>query len=290
MKLITWNIQWCLGVDGKVDPQRIVDEAKAFGDFDVLCLQEVARNYPGLKHNTADDQFATLAKLLPGYTAIEGIAVDDFSSEHGRREFGNMILTRLPVISAFRHLLPWPADPHVPSMQRMALEAVLKTASGPLRVTTTHLEFYSERQREAQVARLRQIQAEATGHAKDTWQEEKKGGPFELRDRGPSGILCGDFNYEIDEPIHQRLQQPITDEESALGHVPRYVDAWAIAHPDRPHDPTVGVFDKEQWHDRQFCCDVICVTEDLAPRVVDVRVNLDTSASDHQPVLLELAD
>ena len=23
MKLITWNIQWCLGVDGRVDPGRI---------------------------------------------------------------------------------------------------------------------------------------------------------------------------------------------------------------------------------------------------------------------------
>ena len=288
MKLISWNIQWCLGVDGRVDPERIVDHAKSMADFDVLCLQEVARNYPALKANDAADQFARLASLLPGYTAIEGIAVDDFSSEHGRREFGNMILTRLPVITAFRHLLPWPADPLVPSMQRIALEAVLKTARGPLRVTTSHLEFYSERQREAQVARLRELQAEATGHAKDTLHEEKHGGPFETRRRGPSGVLCGDFNYEIDEPIHSRLQAPI--EDPRVANVPRYVDAWTLAHPDKPHDPTVGLFDKEQWHNRQFCCDVICVTEDIAARVVDVRVNLETSASDHQPVLLELAD
>src|SRR5436190_22717971 len=104
MKLITWNIQWCLGVDGKVDPARIVREAKAFADFDVLCLQEVARNYPGLRGNDRTDQFAKLASLLPGFTAVEGVAVDDFSSEHGRREFGNMVLTRIPVIAALRHL------------------------------------------------------------------------------------------------------------------------------------------------------------------------------------------
>ena len=288
MKLISWNIQWCLGVDGRVDPERIVSHAKSMADFDVLCLQEVARNYPALKANDASDQFAKLASLLPGYTAIEGIAVDDFSSEHGRREFGNMILTRIPVITAFRHLLPWPADPHVPSMQRVALEAVLKTARGPLRVTTSHLEFYSERQREAQIARLRELQAEATGHARDTLQEQKHGGPFETRARGASGVLCGDFNYEINEPIHARLQAPIDD--PFVSDVPRYVDAWTLAHPGKRHDPTVGIFDKEQWQNREFCCDVICVTEDIAARVVDVRVNLETAASDHQPVLLELAE
>lgn len=284
MKLITWNIQWCRGVDGHVDPARIIREARGMGDFDVLCLQEVARNYPGLKGNSSDDQFRTLSSLLPGFTSIEGVAVDDFSSIDGRREFGNQVLTRLPVISVFRHLLPWPAAPGVPTMQRMALEVVLKTDKGPLRVTTTHLEFYSERQREAQVARLRELQADAAGHAQDMWQEEKRGGPFEMRERGPSGILTGDFNYEIDEPIHQRLQAPFDDG------APHYVDAWTVAHPGVAHDPTVGVYDKEQWKNRQFCCDVICVTEDLVPRVRDMKVNLETSASDHQPVLLELAD
>ena len=282
MKLMTWNIQWCRGVDGVVDPGRIIRHAQEFSDFDVLCLQEVARNFPGLAGNDAGDQFARLAALLPGYTAIEGIAVDDFSSDGGRREFGNMILTRLPVISVFRHLLPWPAEPALPTMQRMALEVVLATASGPLRVTTTHLEFYSERQREAQVERLRELQAEAAGHQSDTWQEGKRGGPFELRRRGPTGILTGDFNYESTEPIHARLQRPIGAD------VPRYIDAWAANHPGAARDPTVGIFDKEQWHGRVFCCDFICVTEDLASRVRRVAVDLKTAASDHQPVLLEL--
>ena len=46
MKLITWNVQWCRGVDGRVDPARIVAEAKRLADFDVLCLQEIADNFP----------------------------------------------------------------------------------------------------------------------------------------------------------------------------------------------------------------------------------------------------
>jgi endonuclease/exonuclease/phosphatase family metal-dependent hydrolase len=47
MKLITWNVQWCRGCDGRVDPSRIVEHARALADFDVLCLQEVAHNFPG---------------------------------------------------------------------------------------------------------------------------------------------------------------------------------------------------------------------------------------------------
>jgi len=44
MKLITWNVQWCRGVDGRVDPARIVAEAKRHADFDVLCVQAIADN------------------------------------------------------------------------------------------------------------------------------------------------------------------------------------------------------------------------------------------------------
>ena len=83
MKIVNWNIQWCLGVDGRVDPKRIVDEARAFADFDVLCLQEVACNFPALKGSAGEDQFALIAALLPGFTAIPGIAVDTAAPDGG---------------------------------------------------------------------------------------------------------------------------------------------------------------------------------------------------------------
>lgn len=41
-QLITWNIQWFCGLDDVVRVERIVDEALAMADFDVLCLQQVA--------------------------------------------------------------------------------------------------------------------------------------------------------------------------------------------------------------------------------------------------------
>jgi endonuclease/exonuclease/phosphatase family metal-dependent hydrolase len=283
MNLITWNIQWCRGCDGRVDPKRIVDTCREMADADVLCLQEVARNYPGMPGSSGEDQFALLGGLLPGFTAVEGIGVDVPGAGGRRSQFGNLILTRYPVIRIFAHLLPWPAEPAVPSMQRVALEAVLAAPFGPVRVTTTHLEYYSEIQRLQQVNRLRELHAEAAAHRGDHRHAKKDGGPFETTLRPASAILTADFNFRADDPLHARIVAPYADG------TPAYRDAWQVRHGDRPQDHTLGVYDREQWP-QAFACDFIFVTEDLAGRVEDVKVNLDTDASDHQPVLLRLKD
>jgi endonuclease/exonuclease/phosphatase family metal-dependent hydrolase len=283
VKLVTWNIQWARGCDGRVDPARVVRTARGIADFDVLCVQEVACNFPGLRGSAGEDQFAILAELLPGYSVIRAPAIQVAAPAGAWRQFGNALITRLPVLQVFRHLLPWPADATVPNMQRCAVEAVLQTASGPLRVTTTHLEYYSAKQRAAQVERLRELQAEAAGHASEPVRPEKEGSPFAPAPRPACAVLTGDFNFRPEDPLHARLQ-------SAIGPgVPAYRDAWELRHPGRPHDPTLGVFDKEQWP-APFCCDFIFVTEDLAPRVDELAVDASTDASDHQPVLLVLRD
>ncbi len=283
MELITWNIQWARGVDGRVDAQRIVRACRALASADVLCFQEVARGFPALAGSGGADLFAQLAAALPGYAAVEGIAVDAPGPGGAPRQFGQLVLTRLPVLQAFRHLLPWPADPGVPTMQRIALEVVLAGARGPLRITTTHLEYYSARQRAAQVERLRELQAEAAAHAADARFADKGGGPFETRPRPPSGILTADFNFPPGDPLYARLQAPIAGS-------PAYRDAWRIRHPGEPHAATLGLYDKVQWPGAPFCCDFVFVTEDLAERVADVVVDSGVDASDHQPVLLKLAD
>ena len=283
MKLITWNVQWCRGCDGVVDPTRIVRVVREMGDFDVLCLQEVARNFPGLPGSLGENQFGVLESLLPRFTAIEGIATDTLGEDGTRQQFGNLILTRLPVLQAFRHLLPWPADPTVPSMQRSAVEVVVATRYAPLRITTTHLEYYSARQRAAQVEALRRLQAEAAGHAADPESREKAGSPFQKQPRPASGILTADFNFPPEDPLYRRLQAPI---EHSLG----YRDAWAVRHPGESHAPTIGLFDKRQWPEGAFACDFVFVTDDLADRVAEVTVNTSTDASDHQPVMLTLSD
>ena len=282
MKLISWNVQWCRGCDGRVDPARIGRVVREMADFDVLCLQEIASNYPDLAGSSGEDQYEALAGLFPRYTVVKGVATDVPAPQGDRREFGNAIVTRLPVLQVFRRLLPWPADPSVPSMQRSAVEVVLDTRSGPLRVATTHLEYYSAKLRAAQVEALRELQIEAAGHA--AAPVPAKEGPFRTMPRPASGILTADFNFPPEDALYAHLQSAL-----APG-VPAYRDAWQVRHPGKPHAPTIGIHDKEQWPGPPFACDFIFVTEDLAHRVEDVVVNGATDASDHQPVMLELRD
>ena len=65
MKIVTWNIQWGRGADGRVDLDRIVSHAQRFADFDVLGLQEVSAGHHQLPGCDGADQFEQLAARLP---------------------------------------------------------------------------------------------------------------------------------------------------------------------------------------------------------------------------------
>jgi len=279
--LITWNIQWGRGCDGVVDLRRIVDTARGLAEFDVLCLQEVACNYPGLPGSTGEDQPALFARLLPGYMPVFGIATDALADDGTRRLFGNMVLSRLPVVQVFRHLLPWPVDPDKTGMQRALVEVVIEAPFGALRVMTTHLEYYSAAQRAAQVERIRELHAEAAVRARLERELDSSDGPFRSMRRAASAILTADFNFHPDDPLHDRLAAPYGNG------VPAFRDAWQVRYPGAPHPPSLGVFDRKQWP-AAFCCDFIYVTEDLRPRIAEVRIDQRTDASDHQPVVLTL--
>ena len=283
MKLITWNIQWGRGVDARVDLERIVRTARALADFDVLCLQEVADNFPGLAGNDDRDQFAELAQLLPGYQAVEGIAVDVAGDGGRRRRFGNILLTRYTVASVRRHALPWPADPGKQSMPRLAIEATLQAPLGPIRVSTTHLEYYSDIQRRAQALRLRSLHDEACNRAAQPPKATAEDGPSDSTPQTPFAILTGDFNFPPENPAHDDIQHALP------GGGPAYRDAWPIAHGRLPHTPTFCVHERE-YGDAPYCCDFIFVSENLARRVHSVEVDSDTQASDHQPVVMEIDD
>ncbi|MDQ6638472.1 MAG: endonuclease/exonuclease/phosphatase family protein [Pseudomonadota bacterium] len=282
MRLVTWNVQWCRGVDGVVDPKRIVELARSLADFDVLCLQEVAANFPALQGSRGEDQFALIAALLPGFTAVAGTPVDVAAPDGARRRFGNMILSRLPVVQVLRIQLPWPADPAVRSMPRLLLEAVVHAPFGPLRVMTTHLEYYSRTQRAAQVEALCARHAEACAHALDDRAGDDAGGPFQAQAQSVAAVLTGDFNFRPDDPLHARLTAPFAD-----ARVPGFDDVWQRLHPGQAQPPTTGVHDRGQWPE-PFACDFIFATSDLRPRLHDVAVDGSTAASDHQPMRVEL--
>jgi len=278
MKLVSWNTQWCCGLDGQVSPQRIVDGARATGDFDVLCLQEIAQGYDRLA-GAPGDQPAQLAALLPGYRCFFGAAVEEI--QRGRHQrFGNLIATRLPVARVQHHALPWgPADGGVLSMPRMVTVVTLIDPSlGALRVMTTHLEYYSASQRLAQAKALRALHDEACAMAAAPPKETDDGSPFQTKVHTPHAILCGDFNAPSDDAAVAALCAP-------GAHALR--ETWPLVHGRAPHPPTFRVFDHTYGGD-PMACDFVFVSAGLAPRVRTVEVDGQTRASDHQPVFVEL--
>jgi endonuclease/exonuclease/phosphatase family metal-dependent hydrolase len=189
-----------------------------------------------------------------------------------------MIFSRLPVRQIYRHLLPSPVDTSVRSMRRMLLEAVVEAPFGLVRVMTTHPEYYSATQRAAQVEALRNLHAEACTEARSFVETDSSEQTFRSLPRPASAILTADFNFKPDDPLHARIQQPFGDGAPALR------DAWTARWPDVPHPSTLGVYDRKQWP-APYTSDFIFVTEDLLPRIVEVKVDSVTQASDHQPVL-----
>jgi endonuclease/exonuclease/phosphatase family metal-dependent hydrolase len=268
MRLLSWNVQWCRGMDGRVDPKRIAAEAKRLADPDVFCLQEVARNFPEMEASAGEDQMDELEKAFPGYEAFFAAAID-IPGKRGRRQFGNLVLSRLPVGRVLRHQLPWPALPDQQSMPRAAVEVVVEAPFGPLRVTTTHLEYYSATHRGAQIQRLAELHAEARA----PHLEAKEPGSYESFERAMSAVVCGDFNLKPDDPHHRKMLDA------------GFVDAWQALNPGTPRQATFHLHDGEQ----SYCCDYIFITSDLVPRLRSLRIDAETHASDHQPVVVEFS-
>jgi endonuclease/exonuclease/phosphatase family metal-dependent hydrolase len=280
MKIVTWNTQWCCGIDGVVSPERIVRVARELADFDVLCLQEISVNYPGLAGNPGHDQPALLAALLPGFQLFFGAAVDEWTEDGQRRRFGNLMATRLPVAQLQHHPLPYPADAGVRSMPRMCTMLTVRDSSlGPVRVMTTHLEYYSKPQRSAQARRLAALHDEACAHGAAPPEASTDGSPFQRKLHTAQAVLCGDFNLGADEPEYALL--------TAADAPHRLWDSWPLLNGPAPQPPTFRIHDRRHGP-QPLACDFFFVSSELKDRVRDLRIDGRTQASDHQPVMLEL--
>lgn len=290
MKLISWNIQRGRTPDGDCNIARMAETLRKVADADVICLQEVASGYTDMPGCDGANQFALLAQQFPTHSSVVGFACDRAGEGDGpRRRFGNMILSRYPVLQVLRHALPWPLDPVAMSMPRVALEVTLDTPLGLVRVTTTHLEYFSRTQRNAQVQRLRELQREAAAHASGPQADSASsaagaaGGPFAAVARARPAILAGDCNFLPGSWEYHCLQAPFDDA------TPAYTDAWPLCHPGRGHAPTACLHDHPGRSADPYTCDFLFVSDDLAARVAAVEATPDNLGPGHQPLFMRLA-
>ena len=230
-----------------------------------------------------EDGVAIFRAAFPEYALIGAPGIDIPAADGGRSRFGNVMLSRLPVGSVSIHRLPWPPAPGVPSMPRTAIEAVIQSQSGvPVRVLTTHLEYYAEQQRAAQIDYLRRLQFEARQRATMKLHPKELDGPFARRDEPLAAVVCGDFNFQPDSAHWREMTRANADGDG-------WFDAWQAVDPAAPHPPSVGVHGAE-WPDRPYCCDFFFVSAALRPAVQQVHYDPHSAASDHQPIVLDVDD
>jgi endonuclease/exonuclease/phosphatase family metal-dependent hydrolase len=271
MLIVTYNIQWGMGRDRRIDLGRIAETIAA---ADIIALQEVERNW---REQDVPDQAMRLAELLAGFDWIYAAAVDLHGGRGRRRQIGNMTLSRKPIEST--RTLPLPSRPvegFVNDQQALS-EAVVDG----LRVYNTHLNYLGEDQRLDQAQRALSLIAEAPERGgpvtapgvaalgpEDEWIVLPDG---RLPTMPEPAILLGDFNCVPGSPTYRTIR--------AAG----FADALELAGLG-PHE---GVTFPGSTPPLRL--DHIFLSASLVPRFRRAWIDQDTVGSDHQPVWLDLA-
>ncbi len=272
MIFVSYNIQWGTGKDGRVDVARIAGE---IGAADVIALQEVDR-YWTRSHMT--DQPAEFAALFPEHHWVYGPAMDmSAGAQRGhRRQFGNMVLARAPILASRNHMLPKMALPEELSLQRAALEAVIEAPSGPLRVYSVHLNHSSAEERLAQIARLLDIIGAAAAEG-GAWTGTRYDPVWELDGPQPPlpgrAVVLGDFNLIPGSGEYAALCGDGSGE---------FVDAWTALGHGAGEGPTCDDFRGNVRLDYAF------VTPGLKADLRAMSVDPEAQGSDHQPIRVEI--
>ena len=279
-KIVSWNIQNGLGVDGKLSISRTAETIRKLADADIICLQEVSKNIL-LPDGSFTDQVSELSEQFSEYIPLFGAALDvHYVNQNQRGQYGNLIRSRHAPKSIFYHPLPQPADGAKKQMPRQMIEATLEGPSGLLRVMTTHLEFHSHRQRLEQLKRILDIEFDVY-NLNQIPPAFSEFGPYAQFERSQRTVLCGDFNFLSTSDEYNLIVNPSNGRAGLK-------DAWTTANPNQVHAPTCGIYDQEQWAEGPHCRDFFFVCEELADCIEYISVDTETRASDHQPIVLTL--
>jgi endonuclease/exonuclease/phosphatase family metal-dependent hydrolase len=213
MKCVTYNIQYCTGLDGKVDQSRIIEEVSG---ADVIALQEVERFWP---RSGNIDQVKVFQDHFSEYYCVYGAGVDinipgTAPSDRRTRQFGNMILSRFPIEFSRHHLLPKRGSIGPLSIQRSAVEVTVRVNETPLRIYSVHLTHLSAETRLPQVTHLMNVHEHAVHEgypvAGDVTGKDWESG-ISNQDTAMNALIFGDFNFQPDSEEYDQVVGPISD-------------------------------------------------------------------------------
>jgi endonuclease/exonuclease/phosphatase family metal-dependent hydrolase len=193
LRVMTYNIHSCVGIDGKIRPERVARVINHF-DPDIVAVQEVDAHRP---RSRGHDQ----AQLIADHLRMSHVFQTMLEEEKER--YGIAVFARYPfeIIKA-AHLTP--ADRKIFREARGAIWLKIAPEGGvPFHFINTHF---------------------GLGRSERRQQAEELLGEGWLGDLGEDEpvILCGDFNTGPRSPVFARLQSRLRDAQLvAEGHKPR---------------------------------------------------------------------
>jgi endonuclease/exonuclease/phosphatase family metal-dependent hydrolase len=246
VRLVTFNLHHGVGDDGRHDlvrVARLLDDA----DPDLVCLQEVDRHFA--ERSEFVDQAVLLAEALDReLTWSPSIDKAPTGGRVERRQYGNALLSRLPVLSSRVHPLPGGGEP------RSALHARVQLDGGELEVVTTHLSSAAAADRAVQAAVV-----------------------AGLPSAGLPSVVVGDLNADAGAPELAVLRERFADAWELAADRTDQARRFSLhagrglTHPARR--PRVRI-------------DQVWVSPGVS--VADARVLDGSGASDHHPLLVDL--
>ncbi|MGY1739828.1 MULTISPECIES: endonuclease/exonuclease/phosphatase family protein [unclassified Blastococcus] len=246
VRLVTFNTHHGVGTDERHDLARLATVLAAV-DADLICLQEVDRRFGPRSEDV--DQALLLSRALDMQLAW-GPAIDEPGRDgEDRRQYGNALLSRLPVLVSDVHPLPGDGEP------RSALQTMVELDGGALWVTATHLTTTSAEERARQVEVLAGLHSGAMG----------------------TGVLVGDFNASPDAPELEPLRGRFTDAWE-LAESTEDRAGWRFWHSGQGMTHPAG--SPRRRIDQVWVSGGISV---VAARVLDAE-----GASDHLPLVVDL--
>jgi len=197
----SYNIHGCCGRGGCFDLAKVAEVIVETGAH-VVGLQEVGDVHG---HSPVDDQARALAEA----TGMQLIYAPNLS--RGQRQYGNAILTRLPVRASRTY------DLSVAGREpRGCVRADLELGGGAVvHVFNLHLGLsFQERRRQAALLLSDDILRDAT--------------------LSFPAVVVGDFNFWLPGPVPRLLRSALLDVGTALGRTePTYPSRWPVLRLDR---------------------------------------------------------
>ena len=302
MKVVTYNIRYGLGLDNRYDLARI---ANAVRGADIIALQEVERLW---RRSGMADQPEQLGELLRDYYWTYCPSFDVDASTRGtvgavvnrRRQFGPMLLSKWPILSARVIVLPLLETVELLNLRRGAVEGIIATPAGVLRVYSLHLSSISSRERLAQIDALFDVfsqgcnsSAPITGGTPADPGEAENFRRMDWSNGEPTppapehALFMGDFNCLAESEEYIRFAGQIDPVYGRGLHSDELVDSWSVAK-EKIGEPTSWWPDPpDRAPGRALRLDYCFVSAGLAGKISRAWVDTDADGSDHRPYWVE---